>query len=443
MFSGKGVAELREYLKERYTPFIEADGENDTDYDDDDDDDVARMAARSNIPNTNNNTREAGHSSRYHPPVNNGSMTNAPTFHGDRNNYAGFPSRRQANGVHSLQAILGTDSSSTPAVQQRQGQGLFQTLGWAREHAPQPPAPARSSTTPNLHINGAGPTSLRGFGQQPLVESTPVPPTPGDMSVAGWVSNPTLPHPSQYHPNGHGNGGAGGSNGTAFFRMYQDSHNPTASRHQVMTPELNFAEIGHGRGTTHGSDIPRGYGGDEIGDRDTDDEDLVVVDAGNYTPLTPPSGYGSTNVVTPTPRRGYSVGDISQSDGSGTDERQAYFQNPHRHQMERDQGRYPPRPRARGVDHGSGPSTSPQIRALQESVHQALGGGVVPPDNLSDSSNNSTGGRGRSERKGWRNRLTAAEHYASSLLFGRGGNGTSGSGTGAGSSGQVFHERDD
>ena len=35
MFSGKGVAELRKYLKERYTPFIEADGENDTDYDDD------------------------------------------------------------------------------------------------------------------------------------------------------------------------------------------------------------------------------------------------------------------------------------------------------------------------------------------------------------------------------------------------------------------------
>jgi len=95
------------------------------------------------------------------------------------------------------------------------------------------------------------------------------------------------------------------------------------------------------------------------------------------------------------------------------------------------------------VDHGSGTSNSPQIRALQESVHQALGGGVVPPDNLSDSSNNSTGGRGRSERKGWRNRLTAAEQYASSFLFGRGGNGTGGSGAGAGPSGQVLQERDD
>ena len=439
MFSGKGVAELREYLKERYTPFIEADGENDTDYDDEDED-MTRMAARSNVPNANNNTREAGHSSRYHPPLNAGPTAGAPTFHSDRNNYAGFPSRRQTNGVHTLQAILGADSGPTPVM--RQGQEQFRTLGWTRGHTPQPLGPVSgSSTTPNLHINGAGPTSLHGFGQQPLVEQ--MPPTPSDTAMAGWVPNPTLPHPSQYHPNGHGNGNVGGSNGAAFFRTYQDSHNPTASRYHVMTPELNFAEIGHGRGTTHGTGITRGYGGDEMGDKDTDDEDLVVVDAGNHTPLTPPSGYGSTNVVTPTPRRGYSVGDMSQNDGSGTDERQAYFQASHRHQMERDPGRHQPRLRARGVDHGSGSSTSPQIRALQESVHQALGGGVVPPDNLSDSSNNSTGGRGRSERRGWRNRLIAAENFASNVLFGRGGNGGGGSGTGAGSSGQILQERDD
>ena len=401
---------------------------------------MARMAARSGIPNTNNNTREAGHSSRYHPPVGPGPTANSSTFHGDRNNYGAFP-RRQANGVHTLQAILGTDTGSTPTTQQRQGQGQISTPGWARGVPPASLGPVpRSSTLPNLHTNGTGPSSLHGFGQQPLVE--PLPPTPGDMPAAGWVSSSNLAHPSQTHLNGHGNGGAGGSNGATFFRMYQGSQNSTTPRHHVMTPELNFAEIGHGRGTTHGADILRGYGGDEMMDRDTDDEDLVVVDAGNHTPLTPPSGYGSTSVVTPTPRRGYSVGDIPQSGGSGTDERQAYFQNPHRHQMEREQWR-PPRQRARGADHGPGSSNSPQIRALQESVHQALGGGVVPPDNLSDSSNNSTGGRGRSERKGWRNRLNAAEHYASTFLFGRGGNGTGGSGAGAGPSGQVVQERDD
>ena len=377
------------------------------------------MATGSSIPNNNNNTREAGHSSRYHPPMNTSVTANASGFQ----SVAGLP-RRQPNGAHSLQAILGTDSSSNPSVQQRQGPGQFPTLGWAHGHTQQPSGSVpRSSTMPNLPTGGAGPSSLRGFGQQPLVE--PRSPTPGDMPVAGWASNSTL---TQYPPNGRGNRNVGGSNGATFFRTYLDQEISTTPRHHVMTPELNFAEIGHGRGTNHGAGISRGYG-DETRDKDTDDEDLVV-DAGNHTPLTPASGYGSMNVITPTPRRGYSVGDISQSDGSGTDERHGYFQVPLRHH---------PRLRARGIDHGS--STPPQIRALQESVHQALGGGVVPPDNISDGSGNGAGGRGRSERRGWRNRLTAAEQYASSILFGRGGSGGGGSGSGA--PGQVLQERED
>lgn len=394
------------------------------------------MVARSSIPNTNNNTREAGHSSRYHPPSTTGATINPSGFQGA--NHTGFPSRRQPNGVHTLQAIIGTDGSSGPSMQQRQGPGQFPTRLWAHGHTPQPSGPVPgSSTMPNLQIGGVGPPSLRGFGQQPLVE--PRSPTPGDAPVTGWAPNSTL---TQYHPNGHGNGSAGGSNGAAFFRTYQDHDNSSTPRHHVMTPELNFAEIGHGRGTNHGAGIHRRYG-DETEDKDVDDEDLVVVDAGDHTPLTPPSGYGSASVVTPTPRRGYSVGEISQSDGSGTDERHGYFQVPLRHQIERDQGRHHPRLRARGTDHGTGSSTPPQIRALQESVHQALGGGVVPPDNLSDGGGNGAGGRGRSERRGWRNRLTAAEQYASSILFGRGGSGAGGSGSGPGAPGQVLQERDD
>ena len=425
MFSGKGVAELREYLKEKHTPFIEADGENDTDYDDDEDD-MSRAAARSNIPNNHNNTREAGHSSRYHPPMN--ATTNLPGFQ-NAAYIAGFPPRRQTNGVHSLQAILGTDSSSGPSVPQRQEAGQFPTLGWTHGHITHPPDSAPGSAMPNLQTSVAGPSSLRVFGQQPLIE--PRSPTPSDTVVESWDSNLTL---TQFPPNGHGNGNAGGGNGAAFFRTYQDRENSTTPRHHVITPELDFAEIGHGRGTSHGGGILRAYE-NEGRDKDIDDEDLVV-DAGHHTPLTPPSGYGSANVATPTPRRGFSLGDISQSDGSGTDERQGYYQAPFRHQVERDQGRRQPRPRTRGVDHGS--PASPQIRALQESVHRALGGGVVPPENFGDSG---AGGRGRSERRGWRNRLSAAEHYASSILFGRGGGRVGGSVSGT--SGQVLQERDD
>lgn len=391
------------------------------------------MATLSSVPNNNNNTREAGHSSRYHPPMSTRITTSPPGF--QTASHVAGSSRRPPNGVHSLQAILGTENSPNPSSQQRQGPAQFPTLGWAHGHTQLPSGSVPgSSTIPNLQIGEAGPSSLRGFGQQPLVE--PRSPTPGDVPVTGWVSSSTTL--AQYPPNGHGNGNAGGTNGVAFFRTYQDHDNSTTPRHHVMTPELNFAEIGHGRGTSHGTGIPRGYGSGTK-DKDTDDEDLVVVDAGNHTPLTPASGYGSMNVITPTPRRGYSVGEVSQSDGSGTDERQGYFQTPLRHQIERDQGRRQPRLRARGVDHG--PPTSPQIRALQESVHQALGGGVVPPDNINDGSGNGTGGRGRSERRGWRNRLTAAEQYASSILFGRGGSG--GGGPGPGAPGQVLHERED
>jgi len=62
------------------------------------------------------------------------------------------------------------------------------------------------------------------------------------------VSRSTLLRPSQHLPNGHGNGSAG----AAFFRTYQGADDSTIQRHSVMTSELNFAEIGHGRGTING-----------------------------------------------------------------------------------------------------------------------------------------------------------------------------------------------
>jgi len=170
-----------------------------------------------------------------------------------------------------------------------------------------------SSNRRHSVTNGAGPSSLRGSGQQPPVE--PRFPTPGDMPGAGWVSN--------LNPNGHGNGSADSSTGAAFLRVHRDLDDSTTPRNHAMVPELNFAEIGHGRGTNYGTDIPRGY------------------------------------------------------------------------------------------------------------------------DSLSDGRDNGTGGRSGSRRKGWRNRLTAAEHYAHLLLFGRGGNGAGGSGSGPGPSVQVLQEHDD
>jgi len=151
------------------------------------------MASRSGVPN-NNNTREAGHSSRYHPPVNTGAPTSASGLHGDQTTYTDFSPPRQTNIAPSLRAILGTDTGSSPAMQQWQGQGPFPTPGWDRGHTLQTPGLAlEPPTIPKLHINGAGPSSLRGFGQQPLVE--PRSSTPGDMPVIDHQPRPRTSPP--------------------------------------------------------------------------------------------------------------------------------------------------------------------------------------------------------------------------------------------------------
>ena len=184
------------------------------------------MASRKPNLNTDNNTREAGHSSRYHPPVTPSATTSAPGSHGDRTTYTGFSPPRQTDGAYSLQAILGIDTSLGPAVQQRQGRGQFPTPGWGRGHYLQIPGSVpEPSIIPNSDTNGADPFSLRGFGQESPAESRT--PTPDNMSVVARVSSSTLSLPSQYLLDDHTNGSVSGSSDAAFFRTYQDSDNST------------------------------------------------------------------------------------------------------------------------------------------------------------------------------------------------------------------------
>jgi F-box and leucine-rich repeat protein GRR1 len=71
----------------------------------------------------------------------------------------------------------------------------------------------------------------RGFGNQPIVEpASPPPRTPSDVA-----SNRSTT-----------------SNGATFFRNYHEHGLPSpTARNGVITPDLVFAEIGHGRGTGH------------------------------------------------------------------------------------------------------------------------------------------------------------------------------------------------
>lgn len=226
----------------------------------------------------------------------------------------------------------------------------------------------------------------RGFGQQPLIEP------------------PTSPAPSETMSNRSMN-----SNGAGFFRTYRETASVAgSSRYNVLTPDLDYAEIGHGRGA-------RGAG--------TSDNGSSSAGGASTTTL---RGYDMQYEAFSAPRR---AAESSQA-------QQHVVLNPSNpyqshHPMERETAT----PRASRRSHrqraweenGHGersPSRSPTTRELQESVQSALGGGP----GVGGSHHVRDDGRGRAVgRRGWRNTLTAAEQYASSFLFGgRGGQGQDG-----------------
>ena len=87
--------------------------------------------------------------------------------------------------------------------------------------------PEQPGATNRLGVMTATPLRIRGFGQQLVVETSASPP-PSDAASNRSVQS--------------SNGG--------FFRTYQEA--PSTSRvNGTLTPDLNFAEIGHGRGSGH------------------------------------------------------------------------------------------------------------------------------------------------------------------------------------------------
>ena len=96
-----------------------------------------------------------------------------------------------------------------------------------RQPTPRAQPRAQPANTPAwLNIS----SRRRGFGQQPIVEQS------------------TSPTPSEAASNR--SGGTNHSTSTAFFRTYADP--PGSVRNGVMTPDLIYAEIGHGRGAGPG-----------------------------------------------------------------------------------------------------------------------------------------------------------------------------------------------
>lgn len=282
------------------------------------------------------------------------------------------------NGNGGYQIIRGPQQYIPMDVQQTP-QFVSRELFMTRERASMPVS--RGSTghvSPPVATPTAGPSRRgRGFGHQPLVEVS------------------TSPAPSDAASNR--SGGTNHSTGTAFFRNYVEPSSST--RVGVITPDLVFAEIGHGRGTglispTNGQFSP------------LREQPLVV-------PATPPYSSPSSGVPNGTSTIHMP---IIEDDGHRVNGHNGY---PVLADSSNSYQRSPPRTDSSSswtqVQHEDTTQSipgSPTLRELHDSVHSAF-----HPRTHTDGRD--VDARGRSVKRSLRSTINAAEQYASSFLFGR------------------------
>ncbi|KAI0353484.1 RNI-like protein [Trametes cingulata] len=375
VYSGRGVADLREFLADLFASITnELATSNDTDYEDDFDD--AEHMDATGAPGGDvleeDDDDEDDTASEVFVPRGNHSVHGTPRPH-DRVPHED-PTPTRAHYMPSREHMMAREQRRHPAPRA------------------QPRAQVAGSPT---WLDAAGPSRpRRGFGQQPLVEQS------------------TSPTPSEAASNR--SAGTNHSSGTAFFRTYADA-NATA-RNGVMTPDLVYAEIGHGRGA--------GPGPSTILVQNHGRRDAGAVSETSYA-ATSSSPHARDLTATMQATIGMAV----------FDPRHTTFHRPAR--PDYSAGRSPILHDAsnsymRAHSHSDGSvgfsvlretsprslSPSPTTRELQESVHSALAG----TSSLLDGD-----GRGRSVKRTLRNTFAAAETFFSGRAAGgSGGDGGAG-----------------
>ncbi|KAL5487546.1 GRR1 [Sanghuangporus weigelae] len=231
------------------------------------------------------------------------------------------------------------------------------------------------------------------------------------------------------------------SNGAGFFRNYNAAGQSspdvvlTSSRGDVYTPDLVYAEIGHGRGrgepgpSTVRNQQQTQWVPSVNGESSRMKHEYLSLNGSDTVLQRERTAMGrdrQSNVLVDTSdslQRGAASRDFGSLSVTHTvpSHHREYHHDP------------------------SSPipylSSSPTTRELQESVHSALAGssgtsagagasqaGIIQEDSLADINN-----RGRSVRRSLKNTLSVAEHYASALFF-RNGNNGAGSSSSASSS---------
>ncbi|KAH8118777.1 RNI-like protein [Phellopilus nigrolimitatus] len=430
VYSGTGVDSLRIYLAELMAQVQANDdtGDNDTDYDAEEDEE---------LPSFSDQERSVEH------------LVGVDAVETPRVAYAGEREWRTSAGgtVITHEEVFDDDNGYNRAIL------LPSTIATVRGRAVRPIAertvtpeprpvvvedtnPSSVATTPSPTVQPSptstpGSNRLHGFGQSLIVE----PPSPSPQTT--YNSRPvSFPSPTYVrsssnasdaasnrsaHSSGTNNTNTSASNGAGFFRSYiaggrSASDAASTARGGVYTPDLVYAEIGHGRGGEGvagpgPNTMLRAAWRSESSSSSPQDEIMH-----------PKSEFLSLNGSDTALHGGVSGGrrhtvlvDTSNTSHLPAVERESDSSAPFIHDEHDPSSPIPYL------------SSSPTTKELQESVHTALAGsssssGIISEDALADN-------RGRSVRRSLKNTLNAAEQYASALFFGRNGSTSSTSAT--------------
>lgn len=402
VYSGKGVTDLREFLSDLFTTITDeittGEGtEYDEDFDmdvvddgDEEDDEEEEAMPPQNHPNVV--VSRGGYRTTNHPHRRHGPAGTPPNHHNQQHAHRYTTMTREL--------MMTRDRGSQPIAR-------TSPHGWT---------PAQNTSNGTIV---AAPQRGRGFGHQPIIEAS------------------TSPAPSDAASNR--SSGTNGSSGTAFFRNYPEAGASSSLRQGVTTPDLIYAEIGHGRGTG-----PTAMAGPVMVPapvRRPAESAFVVgptlpFGSATYTlggkPILPPPG---PSMSLPNPfldgsdirrRRHNPFYEPPTEESSGPASASSSSEgNEQEHGLADSNDSYPRSPPSGGLGEGwsavlrdihrRARSQSPTPRELQESVESALGQQGAWTD---------VDGRGRSGKRAFRNTISVAEQYASSFFFGRGSNGS-------------------
>ncbi|KAE9410162.1 RNI-like protein [Gymnopus androsaceus JB14] len=325
VFSGGGVVQLRAYLTEVFDRITEQNGTDDTEYEDDDDiEEEDTPEPEADVEGEEEYISRSIFTNNPHVTV---QRSHRPNGYG-----AIWP--RDPGLEEQLLPTIPTDRPIPNSL-------------LARLNAVMAAEPSASRSSSSRSPPSSGATSRNIAETLPIIENSQSPPLSDVASNA-----------------------SGASNGAGFFRSYQDG--VVFSRaNEVRTPDLNFAEIGHGRGAVEGGGFSTLSSHAPLSMR------RAQLDHSNPSSSSQGQSFRNTN-STP------SSGGVAW---------------PYREPVSPPPTGYDAEPELNDVQKRD------SSRELHESVRAALIGA------------SSSGGRG--VRKSLRNTFSAAEHNISSFLFGR------------------------